>query len=284
VKYGVVIFATDYSIDPVTLGKACEERGFDSLWFPEHTHIPASRKTPWPGGADLPKDYWHTLDPFVGLSAVAAVTSKLKLGTGICLVVERDPITLAKEIASLDHISDGRVLFGVGGGWNREEMEDHGTDPNRRWKVMRERIEAMKQIWTEDESEYHGEFVDFDPLWSWPKPVQKPHPPVYVGGDAKGTFKRVISYGDGWMPIGIMLRDSIKDKMAKLNGMAADAGRGPIPVTIYGVAPRPETIDSYIEAGVETCVFSLPSVGDEQALSMLDGYAQVMETVAKAGA
>ena len=282
-KYGVNMFPTDYSGDPVTLGKACEDRGFDSIWFPEHTHIPASRKTPWPGGADLPKEYWHTLDPFVGLSAVAATTDRIKLGTGICLVVERDPITLAKEVASLDHLSNGRVLFGVGGGWNREEMEDHGTDPKRRWKVMRERIEAMKQIWTEDESEYHGEFVDFDPLWSWPKPVQKPHPPVYVGGDAKGTFKRVVSYGDVWMPIGILLRDSIKEKMAKLNSMAADAGRGPIPVTIYGVAPRPEAIDSYIEAGVESCVFGMPPVGEEQALSMLDGFVQVMETVAKAG-
>ncbi len=283
-KYGVVMFPTDYSIDPVTLGKACEERGFDSIWFPEHTHIPASRKTPWPGGPDLPKEYSHVLDPFVGLSAVAAATDRIKLGTGICLVVEHDPITLAKEVASLDHISNGRVLFGVGGGWNREEMENHGTDPKRRWKVMRERIEAMKQIWTEDEGEYHGEFVDFDPIWSWPKPVQKPHPPVYVGGDAEGTFKRVVSYGDAWMPIGLRLSGSIQDRMAVLNSMAAEAGRGPIPVTIYGVAPNPGVINSFIEAGVEAGIFWLPSLGEDEALKTLDGYAQVIETVATAGA
>ncbi|HEY5640814.1 MAG TPA: LLM class F420-dependent oxidoreductase, partial [Dehalococcoidia bacterium] len=216
--------------------------------------------------------------------AAAAVTERIKLGTGIALVVERDPIVLAKEVATLDRVSGGRVLFGVGGGWNREEMENHGTDPKRRWKLMRERIEAMKQIWTQDEGEYHGEFVDFDPVWSWPKPVQKPHPPVIVGGDAPGTFKRVISYGDGWMPIGVRLRASIEEKVAELNRLAEEAGRGRIPVTVYGVAPRPEVINSYIEAGVDSCIFTLPSVGDEQALSMLDGFTQVMETVATAGA
>ena len=200
-KYGVTVFPTDYSIDPASLGKAVEERGFDSLFFPEHTHIPASRRTPWPGGAPLPKEYSHTYDPFIALTAVAMATKKLLLGTGICLVMEHDPIVLAKVIASLDLISGGRVLFGVGGGWNEEEMEDHGTDPRRRFKVMRERIEAMKEIWTKDEAEYHGEFVNFEPLWSWPKPVQKPHPPVYVGGNGEHTLRRVIQYGDAWLPI-----------------------------------------------------------------------------------
>ncbi len=283
-NYGVVMFPTDYSIEAVTLGKACEDRGFDSLWFPEHTHIPTSRKTPWPGGPDLPKEYWHTLNPFVGLSAVAATTERIKLGTGICLVVERDPITLAKEVASLDHISNGRVLFGVGGGWNYEEMENHGTDPKRRWKIMRERIEAMKQIWTEDEAEYHGEFVDFDPVWSWPKPVQEPHPPIVVGGHGAGTFKRVIRYGDAWMPIGVQLRGPIGDKMAELNNLAAEAGRGPVPVSVYGAAPNPEILDGYIDAGVETSVFWLPTLGEDEALKTLDRYAQVIETTAKAGA
>src|SRR2546425_7839047 len=155
-KFGITMFPTDYAIDPVTLSRAVEERGFDSLFFPEHTHIPANRRTPWPAGADLPKEYSHTHDPFVALSAVAAVTSKILLGTGICLVIERDPITLAKEVASLDFISGGRVILGVGGGWNLEEMENHGTDPNKRWGLMRERIAAMKEIWTKDDAEYHG--------------------------------------------------------------------------------------------------------------------------------
>src|SRR5436190_900736 len=177
-----------------------EERGFESLWFPEHTHIPASRETPWPGGADLPEQYWHTYDPFVALSAVAQATERLRLATGICLIIQRDPITTAKEVASLDRLSGGRFLFGVGAGWNREEMQNHGTDPDRRFGVMRERIEAMKAIWTQDEPEYHGKHVDFDPLWSWPKPLQQPHPPVWVGGSSPKVIDRVVRFGDGWMP------------------------------------------------------------------------------------
>src|SRR5712692_9750648 len=226
-KFGITMFPTDYAIDPVSLGRAVEERGFDSLFFPEHTHIPASRSTPWPAGADLPKEYWHTHDPFVALGAVAAVTSKLLLGTGICLVIERDPITLAKEVASLDFISGGRVILGVGGGWNAEEMENHGTDPNTRWGLMRERIAAMKEIWTKDDAEYHGEHVDFDPIWSWPKPVQKPHPPVYVGGMGAHTLQRVVEYGDAWMPIPMPGDTSLGDRIQKLQRMASDAGRGP---------------------------------------------------------
>ena len=173
-KFGVYMFPTDYAIDPVSLGRAVEGHGFESLFVPEHTHIPASRRSPFPGGGELPKEYSHTLDPFVALGAVAAATERLMLGTGICLVIERDPITLAKEVASLDFISGGRVLFGIGGGWNREEMENHGTDPSRRWKVLRERIEAMQQIWTEEAAEYHGEFVDFDPIWQCPSPSRSP--------------------------------------------------------------------------------------------------------------
>jgi probable F420-dependent oxidoreductase len=283
-KYGVLMFPTDYSIDPVTLGKEAEARGFNSIWFPEHTHIPASRATPWPGGADLPKDYWHCMDPFTALAAVASVTTRIKLGTGICLVVEHEPLGLAKQVATLDYISGGRVLFGVGGGWNVEEMANHGTDFKRRWKVQRERIEAMKEIWTKDEAEYHGEFVDFDPVWAWPKPKQEGGPPVYVGGDGPNTFKRVIRYGDAWMPIGVRLRASIQEKMAELKSMAEEAGRGPIPVAIYGVAPNPGVIDTYIEAGVDEAIFAVPSVEESQAMQIMETFSNVVETVAKAGA
>jgi probable F420-dependent oxidoreductase len=282
-KYGIVMFPTDYSIDPVTLGKAVEERGFDSLFFPEHTHIPASRRTPWPGGADLPKEYSHTYDPFIALTAVAMVTKDLLLGTGISLVMERDPITLAKEVASVDMISGGRLILGVGGGWNEEEMENHGTDPKRRFKVMRERIEAMKEIWTKDEAEYHGEFVDFDPIWSWPKPVQKPHPPIYVGGNGEHTLNRVIQYGDGWMPIPGR-GANIGERMIELQKMASDAGRPPIPVTVYGTLARPEVVEHYREIGVDRCIFWLGSVGEAEAIPMLDRYVELMESTAKAGA
>src|SRR5512143_2164356 len=201
--FGVTMFATDYAMRPDDLARAVEERGFESLWFPEHTHIPASRKSPWPGGPELPKEYWHTHDLFVALTMAAAVTRTLKVGSGICLVVERDPITLAKEVATLDHLSNGRFLFGIGGGWNAEEMANHGTDFTRRWQLLRERIEAMKTIWRDDDAAYHGELVDFDPIWSWPKPVQKPHPPIYLGGHGPKALARVVRYCDGWLPIGV---------------------------------------------------------------------------------
>src|SRR5882724_1356737 len=171
-KYGIAMFPTDYAIQSDALARELEARGFESLWLPEHTHIPTSRKSPWPGGGDLPLEYWHTHDQFVALTAAAVATKKIKLGTGICLVIERDPIVLAKEVASLDVISNGRVILGIGGGWNAEEMEDHGTDFKKRWKVLRERVQAMKEIWTNDVAEYHGEFVNFDPMWCYPKPIQ----------------------------------------------------------------------------------------------------------------
>ena len=272
-KFGVYMFPTDYAIDPVSLGRAVEGHGFESLFVPEHTHIPASRRSPFPGGGELPKEYSHTLDPFVALGAVAAVTERLMLGTGICLVIERDPITLAKEVASLDFISGGRVLFGIGGGWNREEMENHGTDPTRRWKVLRERIEAMQQIWTADAAEYHGEFVDFDPIWQWPKPVQKPHPPVIIGGDGANTLQRVVRYGDGWMPIG--RRADFKARIDELNRLSAEAGRADIPVTIFGAAPKPEVIDAYAEAGVERLLFHLPPAPRDEVLPLLEQRAEL---------
>jgi len=268
-KYGVIIFPTDYSITPAELARETEARGFESLFFPEHTHIPASRISPWPGGADLPKEYWHTLDPFVALTSAAAATTTLKVGTGICLVIERDPITTAKEVASVDHLSGGRMLFGVGGGWNREELENHGTDYTRRWKVMRERIEAMKTIWTEDEASYSGEFVNFERIWSWPKPVTKPHPPVLVGGDGERTLQRVVRYGDEWMPLG---RGglSFADKIKELQEMAAKAGRGAIPVSIFGCPAKEDLVEQYRTEGAHRVLFLLPSEDSATVLSKLD--------------
>src|ERR671937_1020459 len=200
-KFGIAVFPTDYAADPAAITRLVEERGFESLFFPEHTHIPTSRETPYPAGGELPDEYSHTYDPFVALTAAAAATEKLLLATGICLVIERDPIVTAKEVASVDRLSGGRFLFGVGAGWNIEEMENHGTDPHRRFSLMRERIEAMKAIWTEDEASYHGEHVEFERIWSWPKPVQKPHPPILVGGSGQKVIDRVLRFGDEWMPI-----------------------------------------------------------------------------------
>src|ERR1700749_1283682 len=199
--FGVMMFATDYAIQPVELARATEERGLDSLFFPEHTHIPTSRRSPWPGGAELPMGYSHTHDLFVALTAAAAVTKRIKLGTGICRVIERDPILLAKEVASLDVISNGRVVLGIGGGGDAEGMGNHGPDFKRRWRLLRERVLAMKEIWSKDKAEFHGEFVNFDPIWSWPKPVQPGGPPVLLGSEAKKCFERVVDYCDGWIPI-----------------------------------------------------------------------------------
>src|SRR6184192_2993368 len=200
---GVVMFPTDYAMRVDDLARAVEARGFESLWFPEHTHIPTSRRSPWPGGHNLPDVYKQTLDPFVALTAAATATKRIKLATGICLVVERDPIHLAKNVASLDYLSGGRFIFGIGGGWNAEEMENHGTNFKKRWRLLRERVLAMKEIWTKEEAEFHGEFVNFDRIWSHPKPVQKPHPPILMGGDTPKARQRVVDFCDGWMPIGI---------------------------------------------------------------------------------
>src|SRR5262250_3754491 len=200
-KIGVTMFSTDYAIAPHELAREAEARGFESVWFPEHSHIPTSRKSPWPGGAELPKFYYDTYDPFIAMGAAAVATKTIKLGTGVCLVVQRDPIHTAKEVATVDRLSGGRLLFGVGGGWNAEEMENHGTAFKTRWRLLRERVLAMKEIWTEREASYQGEFVRFEKIWADPKPIQKPHPPVLIGGDGAGTFDRIIEFGDGWMPI-----------------------------------------------------------------------------------
>jgi probable F420-dependent oxidoreductase len=277
-QFGVSMFPTEYSIGLVELARAAEEFGFESLFVPEHTHIPAERRTPWPGGAELPREYSHTLDPFVALGAAAAVTSRLKLGTGVCLVVERDPIVLAKEVATLDHLSNGRFLFGVGGGWNVEEMANHGTDATRRWRLLRERVLAMKQIWTSDEAEFHGELVNFDRLWSWPKPVQRPHPPIIVGGNGPHTLQRVIDYGDEWMPIPGR-GPSIEERMTTLAQLADAAGRGPIPVSIFGMRPDPSTIERFQAAGVARCLFSLPAAPADQVLPILERCANLVRAL-----
>ena len=273
-KFGLATFPTDYAIRPAELGRLAEEHGFDSLLFPEHTHIPASRETPYPAGGELPREYSHTYDPFVALATVAAATERIKIGTGICLVVERDPIVTAKEVASLDRLSGGRFLFGVGAGWNREEMENHGTDPKRRFKLMRERIEAMKAIWTEDEAEYHGEHVDFDPIWSWPKPVQQPHPPVLVGGNGEKVLDRVVAFGDEWMPnVGRSGLDDLAQRIEELQDRAQAAGRGEVPVSGFAAPRDPETVERLQEVGFSRLFWYLPSEPREETAKRVERYA-----------
>jgi len=281
VQFGVLMFPTDFSIGVVDLARAVEERGFESLWFPEHTHIPADRQTPWPGGRELPPEYSHALDPFVALGAAAIATNRLRLGTGVCLVVERDPITLAKDVASVDYVSGGRFLFGIGGGWNLEEMANHGTDPARRWSILSERVLAMKQLWTEDVASFDGTHVSFDRVWQWPKPIQRPHPPIVVGGNGPRTLRRVIEYGDEWGPI-IGRGPSIAPRMADLAQMAVEAGRGPIPVTIFSLGvSTAELIDEYQEAGASRFIFGLPSAPADRILPLLDRYAAMFGEVAR---
>jgi probable F420-dependent oxidoreductase len=270
-EFGVSTFITDEGIGPARLGQALEERGFESLFVPEHTHIPVRRETPWPGGAELPRWYYRTLDPIVALTAAAAVTARLKLGTGIALVVQRDPITLAKEMASLDRVSGGRAVLGIGAGWNREEMRNHGTDPSTRMALLRERVLAMKRIWTRDEAEFHGRFVDFDPIFSWPKPVQDPHPPVLVGGAGPTTFDRVIEFGDGWMPI---FGRGTGDLAAQIAELRARAGRH-VPVTVFAVPPTPDAVPPLADAGVDRVLFSLPTMPEAEALTRLDEIAKL---------
>lgn len=271
--FGVQIFPTDQTIGPVELARAVEERGLDSLFFPEHTHIPASRKTPFPGGGDLPEWYWRSHDPFVALAAAAAVTERIKLGTGICLVIERDPITLAKECASVDVISNGRLILGIGAGWNREEMENHGADYKNRWKIVREKVLAMRQIWTQDEAEFHGEFVDFDPIWSWPKPVQAGGPPVWLGANTKWTFDRVAEYCDGWMPIGGSghggmdnLAAAFKKRKRSMDGIA---------IALFGAPAEVDKVKGRIEQGFTDIIFSLPQSSRDKVLARLDIVADI---------
>jgi probable F420-dependent oxidoreductase len=276
VKFGVAVFPTDYAISMTELAPATEELGFESLWVAEHSHIPTSRQTQWPGGAELPRHYWHTMDPFVALTAAALATKTLRVATGICLVIQRDAIHTAKQVASLDAVSNGRFIFGVGAGWNREEMADHGTDFHTRWKLLRERVEAMKVIWSNDVAEYHGEVVDFGPMWCYPKPVQKPHPPVILGGSGPKILERVVRYADGWMPN----RGEVLERIPELQKMAGDGGRGPIPVTYYPRATA-EAIERCAKAGVERCIWYVPADGRDAALKKLDELGKLIRPYLK---
>jgi probable F420-dependent oxidoreductase len=252
---GVAIFPTHDAIGPADVARLAEQRGYESLFFPEHTHIPASRRTRHPSGAELPRRYAHTIDLFVAATAAVTATSRLRVGSGICRVVERDPIITAKEVASVDFLSGGRFEFGVGAGWNREEMENHGTDPRVRMAILRERVEAMKAIWTCDEASYAGEHVAFDRIWSWPKPAQRPHPPVLVGGTGPGALDRVRSFGDAWLPI--YAPDGILDRAAELR---ATADR-PLGLTVMGMPADPKALEAYATAGFQRAVHWLPSAG-----------------------
>ena len=251
-EFGVAIFPTHDAIRPGDVARLAEERGHESLFFPEHTHIPVDH-SPYPGGGPLPYRYVHTFDLFVALTAAASATSRLRIGSGVCLVIERDPITTAKEVASVDFLSGGRMEFGVGAGWNREEMANHGTDPRVRMAVMAERVEAMKAIWTEDEASYHGEHVNFERIWSWPKPAQRPHPPVLVGGNGPTVLDRVLRFGDAWLP-----NNTGEDLLARARELWARADR-PIDVIVMGAPAKPAALEQFANAGVRRVVRWIPS-------------------------
>jgi probable F420-dependent oxidoreductase len=279
-EFGLTMFPTDASIGPAELARAAEERGFESLWFPEHTHIPVKRESPWPGGPALPKVYYDVYEPFTALAAAAAVTTRIKLATGICLVVQRDPIQTAKSVATLDRVSGGRFLFGIGAGWNAEEMRNHGTDSRLRIPLMRERVLAMKEIWTKSKAEFHGRFVRFDPIMAWPKPLQSPHPPIHVGGGFPAGAKRAIDYGDGWIPI--HGRDEIYGRLPEFRRMAADAGRAPgsLEVSVFGMRPDAAELAKARDAGIARVVLGLPPEPAEKILPLLDRYAALVHSVA----
>jgi probable F420-dependent oxidoreductase len=281
-KFGVSMFFTDYSMGPGELGQALETRGFESVWAPEHSHIPVSRKTPFPGGGDLPKKYYDCMDPFVTLTAAAMATKTLKVGTGVCLVQQRDPIQTAKLVASIDNVSGGRFLFGIGNGWNQDEMENHGTNFATRHKLARERVEAMKAIWTQDAAEYHGEFVDFGPISARPKPVQKPYPPILIGGAFPYSARRAVRYGDGWMPQATAKDPTpLTDLIPRFRQMAAEAGRDPAAMQIMIGAQPPDAklIGTYQALDVDVVYPSLPSEPADKILPMLDQWVEVMRVV-----
>ncbi len=279
-RIGLIIFPTDKGIQPVELGKEAEARGFDALWFPEHSHIPTSRISPWGGmknAPPLPEEYWRTHDQFIALAAIAGATSRIKLGTGITLVAQRDPLWLAKEVASLDIISGGRLLFGVGYGWNHEEMQAHGVDPSTRRKLVREKVLAMKELWAQDEAEFHGEFVNFDKSWAWPKPLQRPHPPIVIGASPTPLhFRHIIEYGDYWMPI--QGRFPIADGWAGLQQAAMEAGRDPntIGLGVFNAKTDPANLATLQQLGTEFVALGLPPMDRDAALAAMDAYAPLV--------
>lgn len=281
--FGASMFFTDYSMTSAALAKALDERGFESVWAPEHSHIPLSRKSPWPGGGDLPKQYYDVMDPFVTLTAAAAATKSLKVGTGVCLVNQRDPIQTAKLVASIDQVTAGRFLFGIGVGWNAEEMENHGTVFTTRAKLVRERVEAMKAIWTETKPQYHGEFVNFEPMMTWPKPVQKPHPPVIVGGAFPHGARRAARYGDGWIPLAGRPGQygDVFDVVPKFRQMLVDAGRAEdsCPVTMFNAPDDMDTLKRYRDLGVVRVSVSLPAAKEDAVLPILDKWAGMIRQI-----
>jgi probable F420-dependent oxidoreductase len=283
-QFGAAMFFTEYAMDAGSFARALEDRGFDSIWAPEHSHIPLSRLTSFPQGGELPRKYAECMDPFISLTLAAGTTKSIKLGTGVCLVAQRDPIQTAKLVASLDQVSHGRFLFGIGGGWNAEEMADHGTtDFKGRWKLVRERIEAMKAIWTQDEPEYHGSLVEFGPMHAWPKPVQNPHPPVVVGGAFPYGARRAIAYGDGWVPHGSRPHyGDVGQFLPEFFKMASSAGREPasLPVTLFGVPAEVDRLRHYRDIGVARVVVSVNSAGTDEVLPLLDKWAALMRHVA----
>ncbi|OBA87082.1 F420-dependent oxidoreductase [Mycobacteriaceae bacterium 1482268.1] len=270
-KFGISTFVNDHTIDTVSLARAIEERGFDSLLIAEHTHIPASRETPYPMGGELPPQYYRTLDPFVTLAAAAAVTSRIELVTGIALLIQRDPIITAKEAASIDLISGGRFVFGVGAGWNIEELRHHGTDPKTRGALLDERIEAIVALWTQEPAEYHGRYVDFDPSYLRPKPVQKPHPPIYIGGDSDATVKRVIRHKAGWIsnpnPV-----DALKKR---IDQMREGAGHD-VPLAMFGTPVKPDYWKAVEDLGFGQVGLLLPTLPKDESLKLLDEYAEAV--------
>jgi len=280
-RLGVFYFPTDYGIHPGELGKALEDRGFDSLFVPEHTHIPASRQSPFPGGGELPKRYSHTHDPFVALSFAAAATRTLTVGTGILLVPQHEPLVTAKAIASLDQLSGGRFVFGIGGGWNVEEMENHGATYKTRFRQMREHVLAMKALWTEEEASYAGEFVKFDRVWSWPKPMRKPHPPIILGGESDHTLRRVVEYCDGWFPRTRAGFDA-PQALARLARMAEEKGRDPktLSVTVFGAPNDAATLEGYARAGIHSALLAVPDKDRDGILAYLDKVAPLVKAAA----
>ncbi len=276
--YGIVMFPTDYAIRPDDLARATEQRGFESLWVPEHTHIPTSRRSPFGTGGELPEEYKHTHDPFVSLMYAAAVTKNLKVGTGICLIIERDTITTAKSVASLDLLSGGRFQLGIGAGWNAEEMEHHGTDFKTRFKKLPEQIRALKAIWTKDVAEFHGDYVSFEPIWAWPKPAQKPHPPILLGGEGPHTLQRVVDLCDGWFPRG-RNPEVLLTALGDLKQRAAKAGRDmkTISVSAFAAAADRAVLDRFAAAGVTRAILRLPSEGRDKILPLLDQYAKLIQ-------
>jgi probable F420-dependent oxidoreductase len=279
-KFGTMLYSTDYAMRPDEFAAACEERGFESVWYPEHTHIPAERRSPFPGGGDLPQDYWHIYDPFVGLMAAAGATKTIKLGTGVCLITERDPIVTAKEVASLDRLSNGRFLFGIGAGWNAEEMENHGTQFEQRWKVLEERLEAMKACWTQDDSEYHGDVVDFGPIWSWPKPVQKPHPPIIMGAASSWGRERVARYCDGWVPLPAQM-ENIESDIADLGQRLQNHGRQlrDIEISFFWAPEDADELKRYRDLGVNRAILACPAASNDDTLKTLDQHVKLMQQV-----